>query len=357
MKYVNTRSRIHTHSDHVAEIAAGRRPYPINVEIDLSNRCSLGCSWCHFAHTHVRGPLVGSEKPDNYEDTGDQFDQSVLYKTLLELDNAGVKSVTWSGGGEPTLYPWFNDTLLFASLETNLAQGIYTHGGHIDEDRARLMKERMSWVYISLDANTAAAYSTYKGVHENRFRKVMDGIKRLVAAEGDATIGLGYLVGEHNFGTVEDAVALAKQLEVDYIQFRPIILFENNDQGQIRGSTTWIDPFLKNVSSYYADPFVQVDTQRFLMYRYWTGHQYTSCHWSTLQTVITPDASVWTCVNKRGFDGECLGNLTKESFSEIWARAKTPDVNETCRVMCKGHLGNVELQNVLGEDSSHPEFI
>lgn len=34
----------------------GKTKAPVNVEIDLSNRCSHGCAWCHFAYTHTKGP-------------------------------------------------------------------------------------------------------------------------------------------------------------------------------------------------------------------------------------------------------------------------------------------------------------
>ena len=57
--YVDARGKLLQHMDRLAVIKTGGSPPPVNVEIDLSNRCSLGCEWCHFAYTHTRGPFKG----------------------------------------------------------------------------------------------------------------------------------------------------------------------------------------------------------------------------------------------------------------------------------------------------------
>ena len=46
-----------------------------------------------------------------------------------------VRSVTWTGGGEPTLHPDF-DQIIGHTAWLDLPQAIYTHGGHIDSRRA-----------------------------------------------------------------------------------------------------------------------------------------------------------------------------------------------------------------------------
>ena len=67
-------------------------------------------------------------------------------------------------------------------------------------------------------------------------------------------------------------------------------------------------------------PILEADTDRFRAYRDWDGHGYGTCWWSALQTCITPNGSVWTCVNKREHSGAKVGDLSRESFADIWAR-------------------------------------
>ena len=76
--FINPAQKLLQHIDRIADIKRGLRPAPVNVEIDLSNRCSLGCEWCHFGFTHTRGPLAGKrEKPRDSLAGGDLMDEGL----------------------------------------------------------------------------------------------------------------------------------------------------------------------------------------------------------------------------------------------------------------------------------------
>jgi MoaA/NifB/PqqE/SkfB family radical SAM enzyme len=76
--------------DRLQAIRDGKRPAPINAEIDLSNRCSLGCEWCHFAYTHTRGPLAKSDRLRDAIPGGDLMDtdlaKSIVRREVDSLD-------------------------------------------------------------------------------------------------------------------------------------------------------------------------------------------------------------------------------------------------------------------------------
>jgi len=355
-QYIAPRSKLFYHVDRLHEIrATGTTTAPVNVEIDLSNRCSHGCGWCHFSHTHTRGPLANKVvKPDGMIDCGDLMDFKLINDILLQLATAGIKSVTWSGGGEPTLAPYFS-AIVRNTHALNIDQGLYTHGGHIDEDRAKLLKEVMTFVYVSLDECDEVKFKKAKGV--DRFWSVLGGIDRLVLARGKATIGVGYLLHPGNIEDIPDMVAQGRRHGVDYVQFRPVIQYEQNSPGQLVEDTTWINHAINSLRAYAGDEFVQADIWRFEQYRDWHGHGYKTCHWSALQTVITPNGKVWRCTNKRGVPDGLLGDLTQDSFTDIWQRAGGAcQVNDRCRVMCIGHAKNVTLDAIMTEPA-HANFI
>lgn len=352
-RYIDPRLKVLQHADRLAAIQAGRTPAPVNVEIDLSNRCSLGCAWCHFAYTHTRGPLAGAQKPAGATSGGDLFNTDLLLRVGVDLANAGVRSTTWTGGGEPTLHPDF-DRIVTA---WPLPQGIYTHGGHIDRGRARLLKHRLSWVYVSLDECNPADYKNSKGV--DRFNDVLDGVRRLVAADGGATIGVGFLLHKGNYRRVFDMTRLAlEQLGADYVQFRPAVRYLTDKPAVPAEDAAWIQDALVYLQhpTLANNPAVYAETDRFRQYLDWTGHGYGTCYWSQLQAVITPDGRVWTCVNRREYAGSELGNLNNRPFSAIWARVKAHCVDDQCRVMCRGHMANQTLNYAMG-DLGHREFI
>jgi len=356
VSFINPRSKVLYHSDRIAQLrATGNTNAPVNVEIDLSNRCSHGCQWCHFAYTHTRGPLTGKRaKPDGAVLGGDLMSVELAYSILRQLSQAGVKSVTWTGGGEPTLHPHFADIVRYAA-DLGLDQGLYTHGGHITPVLAETLKHNLTFVYVSLDECFRETFKASKGV--DRFQNVLTGIRNLVAAEGKATVGVGFLLHAGNYGDVDSMVALGKELGADYVQFRPIINYDQAAPGRVVEDTDWISEAVHCLRFYEDDPFVVADTWRFNMYQGWTGHNYPVCNWSAMQTVITPNGKVWRCTNKRERPDALLGDLSVETFAEVWARSGGPcAVDSGCRVMCRGHIANITLDAVLAEPE-HRNFI
>lgn len=355
MNYINPSAKLFQHMPTLHAIKQGQRPPPVNVEIDLSNRCSLGCSWCHFAYTHTRGPLAGKvDRPHGAISGGDLMDKDLALSIVTQLWKANVKSITWTGGGEPTLHPHFNGLISTAYL-MGLEQGIYTHGGHIDTERAELIKDTFTWAFISLDECTPEAYQRSKGV--NRFDKAIEGIRNLVAAEGKADIGIGFLLHKDNWRDMHKMVRLGKELGVTYVQFRPTVLYEQDAPGVLAENTTWISNAMAHLGAYQGDPFVIADLERFKMYRDWDGHGYSTCHWSALQTVISPNGMVWRCTNKREHPSALLGDLSKESFADVWARSGGPcTVDSECRVLCRGHIANLTLTPLM-QPQVHENFI
>lgn len=354
MNLIAPQRKLLAHPEHLLALKTARRMPPVNVEIDLSNRCSLGCEWCHFAYTHTRGPLKGKrEKPAGAIPGGDLMDTDLAVWIIDQLADAGVESVTWTGGGEPTLHPDFDRIILHAGKR--IRQGIYTHGGHIDGWRAVFLKQNMEFVYVSLDAANRDDYLRAKGV--DRFHTVTANIARLAKAPGDATIGVGYLITNDNWRRADVAAGLAKAYGADYIQFRPTIQYEQETPDRLTEDLAWLDdaiPFLEQVADTF--PLVELDTDRFRMYRAWAGHGYQTCFWSMLQTVITPSGQVWTCVNKREHPAALLGDLTAEPFLNLWARQSPAHVDGSCRLMCRGHLANLALAEAF-DGPKHGAFI
>ncbi len=355
MSYIDPRNKTLWHTDRLAQLrTTGKTSAPVNVEIDLSNRCGLKCHACHFAYTHTKGPWAGAQKPAGHIDGGDIMDTHLAFHIIADLAGAGVKSITWTGGGEPTLHPDFNDIVEFGG-KYHIQQGLYTHGGHITGERAALLKRTCTWVYVSLDECTAATYQLHKGA--NRFHAATEGVRALAHADGAATIGVGFLIHAKNYTQLADMHDLGRELGADYIQFRPTIEYAQDDPGAAPTDTAWMNAAIDALRVYADDPFVSVDIPRFEAYRDWQGHGYGTCNWAAMQTVITPNGKMWTCVNKRERADALLGDLNCESFAQVWDRVGKPcAVNDTCRIMCRGHLSNLTLNEVLRQPE-HENFI
>jgi len=353
---IDPRFKAFAHLDRLAKWEQGDKPAPITVEWDLSNACSLKCQGCHFAHTHEKGPWAGADRPDEYASTGLFANTRIVFRGLAEMYQAGVRGIVWSGGGEPTLHP---DRLAIWSYAHTLGleQGMYTHGGHLDQELAEIVAEYFTWVVVSLDAGNAGDYGAEKGVKVERFHDACNGL-RWMADKRQATIGASFLLHKDNWFKAPLMLSTAQLNHAHYTHFRPLILTDVNAPSTLMGDTGWIDeamPLLERLAADNRD--VILDVGRFRAVRDWTDHGYKICHGIKVLTQVTPDGKVWICPNRRGIAGSEIGNLTAESFADIWKRhPKAYQVNDGCRAMCRLHLTNQTMAHVFTKHD-HEAFV
>lgn len=310
-----------------------------------------------MAYTHVRGPLAGTKYgPPGSTPIGDLADPNLVLRGLAEARELGVQGVVWSGGGEPTLHPQF-ERIVTEAHRLGLAQGMYTHGGHISAERAALIKRAFSWVVVSLDRADADSYRAYKGGRPRGFEQACQGIRALAEAPGPCTIGVSFLLDKDTWQDIPQKVELAERIGADYTTFRPMIEFDQADPAHPTDDRSWITEALPALRQAATQPRVVCDPDRFIEYRDWAGRGYQTCYGIRMNTTITPDGRVWLCVNRRGFPGSCLGDLRQESFAAIWARhpGEWADFRQ-CRVMCRLHLINERLA-ALEAPMEHTAFV
>lgn len=352
-----TPDKVFAHLDRLQGWREGDKPAPVTIEWDLTNRCSRGCHFCHMAYTHTRGPLAGAfDGPEGSTSTGDIADTAMVLRSLAEAHAAGVQGIVWTGGGEPTLHPQFEE-IVSEAARLGLAQGMYTHGGHISEGRAAFIRKHFTWVVISLDRADAESYRAYKGGGSKGFGNACQGIKNLAESAGDCTIGVSFLLDADTWQSGWVDLKLADELGADYTTFRPMINFDQADPALPVGDRGWIAEALPSLRLLAQTPGVVLDVDRFLEYRDYTGRTYHACMGIRLNTTITPDGRMWLCPNRRGFAGSELGDLSKETFTSIWQRHPGQWTDFTqCRVMCRLHLINQRL-DVIETPIAHREFV
>lgn len=343
----------------VERITTERRVVSVyNLETDAGTYLADGVVVhnCHMAHTHSRGPWVSKLRvlPHGMDLTGDLADTAVTLRWLQEAKAAGVKSVIWSGGGEPTTHPdWL--LILAKAKVLGFEQGMYTLGGLLTHETAREAASHLSWVVVSLDCADADTYAKEKGVPPARFHAACDGIRFMVGHR--ATVGASFLLHADNWHRMGEMLTLSESLGVTYTTFRPTVEVRQDAPSVLLGDRTWVDVALPGLRTLATHPRVELDVQRFQDWANWQGHGYDTCHGIRLNATITPDSRVWVCVNRRGVPGSALGNLTHESFAQVWAKHPGHwNVDRECRAMCRLHPVN-EALHALRQPLAHESFV
>ena len=68
---------------------------------------------------------------------------------------------------------------------------------------------------------------------------------------------------------------------------------------QLTGDRSWVTEALPALWELHAEADVEIDPDRFVEYRDWTGRDYHVCHGIKLVTQITPDGKVWVCPKRK----------------------------------------------------------
>jgi MoaA/NifB/PqqE/SkfB family radical SAM enzyme len=272
---------------------------------------------------------------------------------LDELVKAGVLSLVWSGGGEPTTHPYWTDVLTWAD-EAGLQQGMYTLGGLLTEAKARHASRLLKWVVVSLDCADRDTYAAEKGVRPDRFDAAIQGA-RWLAEPQSAVVGISFLLHDKNWFRIGEMLSLSRSLGATYTTFRPTIITSPAAPSIVTADRSWVKAALPDLRALQTQPDVEIDPERFVEYRDWKTHGYGDCLGIRLNTTITPDGRVWICPQRRGVTA--LGDLRRESFAAIWARhPRHFAVDDGCRVSCRLHPLNQALDRIE-QPRAHEDFL
>ncbi len=332
--YLNPYGKILRFPKLMERIKNGQRVWPFNIEMDVSNRCNLDCTWCDFSYTHDNA-LMSKELGESI---------------IRQAAQGGTEAITFTGGGEPTLNPALEDIVQAAAKE-KLDLGIYTNGIQINPISQNLWS--FKWIYVSLDAPDPTAYAKAKmpknlELGGSLFWSVIGNIKALVAYRDKGvfpTLGVGFLLSSKTWVTIDRMLALGDSLGVDYLQFRPIWGDE--------GGYEWISGALSFLEAAKTSTKIVVSRQRFLDLLHWR-RAYTHCRGSELVPCIGADGKLWVCPNTRG--KRLLGDLSTESLASIWVRRQPQAVGPDCRETCRNHALNETLEHVCGT-GPHDKFV
>lgn len=337
LRAVFSQNKILKHADKIDNWKKGKLETIVTTEIDLTNDCNSNCPRC-----------AGGRNNKVYLKTNQVFS---LIDQLAEIE---VKGITLTGGGEPLLHRNLNKIIEYIS-QHEIDIGIMTNGLLFRNNAMETILDNCLWCRISLDAGTKEMYQQTHGTAGNSFKKVVNNVRKLTELKkernSDCTIGVGYLTGEQTIDEIEKFVSLSKSLEVDYCQLRPFH-YDNSIP---------IKEHLKKIENLKDDKFNILTSEHKYERIGEEKRPYDKCYGCNFVAVVTADYNVTFCCHSRGNSKYTLGNLSKNTFREIWASEKRKEVMDSidvhkCIPFCREDTINKILWDIK-QENPHSNFL
>lgn len=180
---------------------------PRTISIALTNRCDLHCHFCYA--------------PKNKH----TLDFGSLTSLCTELDRRGVLEVTF-GGGEPTLFPRFEELCNWIWDNTELGISFTTHGHHLTEEFIDKIENKISSIRFSVDG-VEPRYSLIRG------RRLDELISKIKIVSGRIPFGINCVVSKGQTSEAIKVIELAIELKASNVLIIPEHLngiFQINDE-------------------------------------------------------------------------------------------------------------------------------
>jgi len=334
-KYQIDKHKLMYHVDRVSDWLKGRLVYPIYMEISPSGACNHRCSFCGLDYMEYQHRFLRTDK---------------IKETLTELGRLGLKSVMYSGEGEPLLHKDLGD-IIQHTRQAGIEVAITTNGVLLSQTLTEKILPNTEWIKISISGATPETYAQIHRTNEEDFNRVINNMKnaaRLRTANGyKCVLGMQLLLLPENKEEATKLAKLAKDIGMDYLVIKPYSQHPLS-KTQIYKDITYTD------YQYLAEELAGYNSKQFnVIFRLRTmekwdqqEHDYEGCLALPFWSYVDAGGNVWGCsVYMSSTTTTFLyGNIYESSFKEIWHGEKRKeslrrveqdlDVNK-CRVNCR----------------------
>ena len=317
------------HTDKISDLQNGKMITPSEIQVDLEAFCNDNCSFCSYRKEDgynnemlklinaKPGAKYNDDKPVGKPSPNSRIPDIMAEKIPIMMVDAGIKAIEITGGGEPTLWPRF-DELIENLGKSQREIGLVTNGSLLSDKRIDLICKNCLWIRISMDS---ASPKVHKKVHRTpnfSFEKRLENLRKIAKYKHeDLTLGVSFIINPDNIAELGDASRLyASIIGINHLRFS----WMYDKQGTAGLTLEQIDN-VKNTLDKLQDLYNRDDFKIFYeknrINLYSGENKFDNCYYQKFVWAIGADCNVYPCCIMKYHPEYANGNITKNTLKEI----------------------------------------
>ncbi len=341
-------------SERLGQIRNGIVPPPVHVRIKPTNICNHSCYFCAYRSDNL---TLGSDMV-----VRDRIPREKMQEIVEDVIEMGVKAVTFSGGGEPLIYPYIAETII-GLAKAGIAIGMLSNGSRLLGKPADAMAENGAWLRVSIDGWDGPSYAKYRSVGEDEFGKVIRNLEAFSARASHCILGASLIVDHTNAPHIAGLCKTLKEAGVRHAKISPCIVKDSGEENNRyhEGFHKTVEEQIAQASSLQDENFALVNHYHALSEHF--GDCSQTCPTAYLLTIIGADCQVYTCQDKAYTPSGLLGSIKERRFRDFWfsnenaAALSVINPSLHCRHHCVASHKNRLLNEFMALDKEHLAFV
>jgi MoaA/NifB/PqqE/SkfB family radical SAM enzyme len=327
---------------------------PIHIRIKPTNVCNHHCWYCAYKSKDLQ---LGQDMAEQ-----DQIPKDKMMEIIDDLVEMEVKAVTFSGGGEPFVYPHLLDTVKKLA-QTPIQFASLTNGARLEGELAEVFAHHATWLRVSMDGWDDESYSEYRGCRIGSFSKLMKNLESFKKLDGKCYLSVVIIVDQKNAEHLYSSIERLKNIGIDSVKISGCIVSNDGEK-----NNEYHQPIFQNVKEQIQKAKQDFSDEKFELFDSYHelddkfGKEYTWCPYLQILPIIGADLNIYPCQDKAyNLEEGLLGSIKEQRFKDFWFSDKNVfykiNPSEHCNHHCVANLKNKMLLEYLDVDPKHGAFV
>ena len=334
----------------------GKIMSPVHVRIKPTNVCNHNCRYCAYRAENLK--MFGKDTGQNTK----FIKKEKMMEIIDDVIAMGVKAVTFSGGGEPFVYPHLLEVVK-RLCKSSVRFACLTNGSRLKGEVAGIFAKHGTWVRVSMDGWEDESYSFYRKVAKGEFTKVMTNMENFKKLGGKCYLGVSLIVDKNNASHIYEFLYKLKNVGVDSVKISPCLV--SDDEAE---NNNYHKPIFKEVKEQTKKAVKELADEKFEISDAYNElnkkfkKEYTWCPYIQILPIIGADLNIYSCPDKAyNFEKGLIGSIKDQRFKDFWFSDKNKffKINPSldCNHHCETNLKNRFILEYLCADEEHLNFV